>query len=89
MNISYLAKAGLEVGKELLVWNLVLFSVVLLPLSPPFPSIPCVSIPCPGSPSSRSSLRVLGALCSSPSGSGRSQADKRFLVHPRLKITVP
>ena len=49
-----------------------------LPLSPPFPSPPLPSPP----------LRSrLGERFSSPSGSGRSPAAKRYLVNFRLKIS--
>jgi len=58
--------------------------------SPPLPPLPSHPIPFPSPPlRNRSPVLRLGSLgerSSSPSGSGRSPAAKRFLVNCRLKI---
>jgi len=66
------------------------YSTFLSPPSPSPPSSPLPSYPFPFPPlRSRPSVLRLGGLgerSSSPSGSGRSPAAKRFLVNCRLKI---
>jgi len=54
-----------------------------------FLSLPFVSIPLPGGPFSQIPLWNLWERCESHSGSGGSRADKPFLMHSVLKITLP
>ena len=92
-------KRAREWKKEVSIWNLVLFP----PLTPfHFPILPLlslsfphslsilsfVSLPCPGVPLQDPAWESEDSVSSSSSGSGRSPADKRCLVHSELKITV-
>ena len=58
-----------------------------LPFLPyPFPPLPVPSLPLPLEVGPLLRLRALGERFSSPSGSGRSPAAKRYLVNFKLKI---
>lgn len=92
-NIALNKQAGLEVDQEKCPSSLLPFSLPSFSSLPhPFPSRSLAPFPMCDFPISgffaQIQLRSLASTVSSPSGSGKTPTDIRFLVHSELKIAL-